>query len=294
MPMIGRLLLAFVDLQTGWARPAGKSIQRVAKGIYGPIKPVKDFLNGKWLGHSLHAAGSDIPVGSITLGLLFDVIGLRQAADIALGVGVVTMVAATVAGLADYADTDDRARTVATVHAASMTLALLILALSLVLRLSDPTAADRLLPIALAVVGWLVLLFGAWVGGEVVYALGNMVNRHAWRFGGTPTWLRLDVTDIPEGTPTRAKAGQQSILLVRQGATIHALHDVCAHAGGPLSGGRLVDGCIECPWHGSRFELATGHKKSGPTTFDQPRYEVREAEAGWEVRRMGPSTGADS
>jgi nitrite reductase/ring-hydroxylating ferredoxin subunit len=103
------------------------------------------------------------------------------------------------------------------------------------------------------------------------------------------------VTEVPDGVPTKARAGQQSILLVRQGTTIHALHDLCAHAGGPLSGGRIVDGCIECPWHQSRYELTTGRRKAGPTTFDQPRYEIRPAEdGGWEVRRMDPSTGADT
>jgi nitrite reductase/ring-hydroxylating ferredoxin subunit/uncharacterized membrane protein len=292
--MIGRLLLAFVDLQTVWARPLGKAVQRVARAIYRPLGPVKDFLNGKWLGHSLHAAASDVPVGSLTLAVLFDILDIRQAADIALAVAVASMVFGAIAGLADFSDTDDRARTVATVHASTMILALLVLAASLVLRLADP-AADRTLPIVLSIGGILLVLFGAWVGGEVVYALGNMVNRHAWRFGGTARWQRLDITDIPDGVPTRAKAGQQSILLVRQGNTIHALHDVCAHAGGPLAEGRLVDGCIECPWHQSRFELSSGHRKSGPTTFDQPRYEVRSAEGGgWEVRRMAASTGADT
>ncbi|HVM30806.1 MAG TPA: Rieske (2Fe-2S) protein [Candidatus Limnocylindrales bacterium] len=292
--MIGRLLLAFVDLQTVWARPLGKRVQGAVRAIYRPLGPVKDFLNGKWLGHSLHAAVTDVPVGAITLAILFDIIDPRQAADVALAVGVAGMVFAAIAGLADYADTDDRARTVATVHSSAMTLALVLLASSLLLRVLDP-AADRTVPFLLGLGGWLILLFGAWVGGEVVYALGNMVNRHAWRFGGTPRWQRLDIAEIPEGVPTRARAGQQGILLFRQGATIHALHDTCAHAGGPLSEGRIVDGCIECPWHGSRYELTTGHKKSGPTTFDQPRYEIRPTDdGGWEVRRMAASTGADT
>ena len=78
----------------------------------------------------------------------------------------------------------------------------------------------------------------------------------------------------------RGKVGIQNLVVVRQGDTIHALHDQCAHAGGPLSGGRIVDGCIECPWHGSRFELATGRRRRGPTVYDQPAYEVRAAEAG--------------
>jgi nitrite reductase/ring-hydroxylating ferredoxin subunit len=65
------------------------------------------------------------------------------------------------------------------------------------------------------------------------------------------------------------------------------MHNVCAHAGGPLAEGTLVDGCIECPWHGSRFRLTDGRARRGPTVYDQPSYEVRAAEAGgYEVRRI--------
>lgn len=56
---------------------------------------------------------------------------------------------------------------------------------------------------------------------------------------------------------------------------------------GPLSEGTIVDGCVECPWHGSRFELTTGNRRRGPTVYDQPRYEVRVAEGGgYEARRV--------
>ena len=289
--MIGRWLAALLDAQARWAEPLGNVNRRVLLAVFGPIRPIKDLLHGKWLGHALHGATTDLPIGVLLLGLVFDVLGLRQAADISLGLGVLGMALSAVSGLADYSDTDDRALWVATVHAALMVTALVVLLVSLGLRVADP-AADRTLAIGLAAVGFAIVSLGAWVGGEVVYALGNMVNRHAWRFFGQPKWARLDVTDIPENQPTAAKAGATTLVVVRQGATVHALHSVCAHAGGPLAEGKIVDGCIECPWHGSRFELASGRRKRGPTTFDQPRYEVRGAEGGgWEVRRAGGSTG---
>jgi nitrite reductase/ring-hydroxylating ferredoxin subunit len=112
-----------------------------------------------------------------------------------------------------------------------------------------------------------------------------MVDRHAWRSSGTK-WQHLDVTDIPEGSLVKASAGAQSLVLIRTGSTILALHEQCAHAGGPLSEGTLVGGSVECPWHGSRFELASGRRRRGPTVYDQPTYEVRPAEAGgYEARR---------
>jgi nitrite reductase/ring-hydroxylating ferredoxin subunit len=74
---------------------------------------------------------------------------------------------------------------------------------------------------------------------------------------------------------------------VRDGERILALHDVCSHAGCSLSTGKLVDGQIECPCHGSRYRLADGHVTRGPSVYDQPAYEIRKAESGWEARRAG-------
>jgi nitrite reductase/ring-hydroxylating ferredoxin subunit len=90
---------------------------------------------------------------------------------------------------------------------------------------------------------------------------------------------------MPEATPVKAKLGINTLVLIRAGTTIHALHEQCAHAGGPLSQGAVVDGCIECPWHGSRFRVTDGRQKRGPTVYDQPAYEVRRGDAGWEARR---------
>lgn len=283
--MLGRLLTRIVDAQAGWARPFGDFNHRWLTALFGPIRPIKDFLNGTWLGHPVHAALTDLPIGALTVGIVLDVIGQPVAADVALLVGVLSIVAAAVVGLADYTDVDGTARTRATVHATLMTIALVLFLVSLVIRAGGP--ADRTVPIALVVVGYLIMTLSAAVGGDVVYLIGTHVNRHAWR-GAGPKWIALDLgglPDIPEGGPTKVRAGINNLILVRSGETIQALHETCAHAGGPLAQGTLVDGCIQCPWHGSRFRLADGHVARGPSMYDQPAYEVRRGEAGWEVRR---------
>jgi nitrite reductase/ring-hydroxylating ferredoxin subunit len=85
----------------------------------------------------------------------------------------------------------------------------------------------------------------------------------------------------------KAKLGINQLVLVRQGEKILALHDTCAHAGGPLNEGKVVGDTIECPWHASRYELANGHVVRGPSVYDQPAYEVRAREGGgWEARRQ--------
>ncbi|HEV7603898.1 MAG TPA: Rieske (2Fe-2S) protein [Candidatus Limnocylindrales bacterium] len=286
---MARLIARLVAAQDGWAQPFGDFNKRWLGALFRPIRPVKDILNGAWLGHPLHAAATDIPIGTLLLTVVLDLMGQKGAADIALVATILFMIGAAVTGAADYADTDGTALVRATLHSTLMVVALLGLLVSLVLRLTSPT--DRTIPTVLSLVGFLIVIAGAYVGGDVVYVFGNMVSRHAFRGAGTK-WVRLetgDVTDLatlPEATPTKARAGVNELVLVRIADTIHALHATCSHAGGPLAQGTFIDGCIECPWHGSRFRLADGQVRRGPALYDQPAYEIRAAEGGgYEVRR---------
>ena len=290
---MARLLARLVALNDVWARPFGDFNHRWVAALFGPIRPIKDLLNGRWLGHPLHAASTDLPIGLLLGTVILDLVGQPAAADIALVATIVTMLLSALSGLADYADTDGTARTRATLHSALMVVALALLVISAIARSGGPV--DRTLPIALSIVGFLLVTAGAFVGGDVVYVLGNMVSRHAFRGAGTK-WIRLDtgaVTDLdalPEATPTKMRAGINDLVVVRLGDTIHALHAVCAHAGGPLDQGTIVDGCVECPWHASRFRLSDGFVRQGPSVYDQPSYELRAAESGgYEVRRRAVS-----
>jgi nitrite reductase/ring-hydroxylating ferredoxin subunit/uncharacterized membrane protein len=282
---MAHLLARLIGLNDRWAKPFGEFNHRWVSALFRPIRPVKDLLNGTWLGHPLHAVVTDVPIGALTLALVLDLVGQSVGADIAILVGVLTMVASAVVDLADYADTDGTARTRATLHASLMVVALLVYLVSLAIRAGGPH--DRTVAVLLSWVGFAILAAGGLVGGEVVFAFGNMVNRHAWRGGGVK-WIALELDgdgEIPEGRPTKAKLGINPLVLIRQGETILALHDQCAHAGGPLSGGTIVDGAIECPWHGSRFRLTDGRLRRGPAVYDQPSYEIRRGEHGWEGRR---------
>ena len=286
---MARLLSRLVALNDAWARPFGDFNHRWVAALFRPIRPVKDLLNGRWLGHPLHAASTDLPIGLLLATVILDIVGQPAAADIALIATIVTMLLSALSGVADYADTDGTARTRATLHATLMVVALLLLAISAIGRSGAP--ADRTVPIALSIIGFLLVSAGAFVGGDVVYVLGNMVSRHAFRGAGTK-WMRLDTGDItnldalPDATPTKMRAGINDLVVVRLGDTVHALHAVCAHAGGPLDQGTVVDGCVECPWHASRFRLSDGLVRQGPSVYDQPGYELRGAEGGgYEVRR---------
>jgi nitrite reductase/ring-hydroxylating ferredoxin subunit/uncharacterized membrane protein len=282
--MFGRWLTRLIDSQEVWAEPFGDWLHGVVQWIFRPIPWIRDLLNGTWLGHPFHAASTDLPIGILGLAVLFDVLGMAEAGAIAVAASVVLMLLSALSGLADYSDTDGLARQRATVHATIMFLALVAAAVSLWLRVGHSSV--ELVPAVLSAGGFGLLLLGAFVGGDVVYALGNMVDRHAFR-ARSSRWTALDVEAIPEGKPTKARAGAQTLVIVREGERVFALHDVCSHAGCSLSTGKLVDGQIECPCHGSRYRLADGHVTRGPSVYDQPAYEIRKADAGWEGRRAG-------
>jgi nitrite reductase/ring-hydroxylating ferredoxin subunit/uncharacterized membrane protein len=286
---VARLLARMVALNDAWARPLGEFNSRWVSALFRPIRPIRDLLNGRWLGHPLHAASTDLPIGLLLGAVILDLLGQTGAADIVLVATIITMVLSAASGLADYADTHGTALTRATLHSTIMVVALVLLIISAALRSGGP--ADRTVPIALSIIGFLLVTAGAFVGGDVVFLLGNMVSRHAFRGAGTK-WIPLDtgaVTDLaalPDATPTKMRSGINDLVVVRLGDTVHALHAVCAHAGGPLDQGTIVDGCVECPWHGSRFRLSDGLARQGPTVYDQPSYEIRGAEGGgYEVRR---------
>jgi nitrite reductase/ring-hydroxylating ferredoxin subunit/uncharacterized membrane protein len=292
--VLARFLIRTMDAQAVWTKPLGDLAHRFLHWLFHLMPPVRDLLNGRWLGHPLHAVLTDAPIGILFLVIVFDVVAQPVAAVWALAVGILTMLAAALAGFADYADTDGRARERATLHSTLMILALVLYLISLVLRFGPGAALDGAPPTAawLSVAAFLILAAGAYVGGDVAYYLGNMVNRHAFRGAGTK-WIALEPAEtdgdgrIPEGRPIKAKLGINQLVLVRQGDRILALHDTCAHAGGPLNEGKLVDGGIECPWHFSRYRLAGGHVVGGPSVYDQPAYEVRAREGGgWEARRQ--------
>jgi nitrite reductase/ring-hydroxylating ferredoxin subunit/uncharacterized membrane protein len=291
--VLARFLIRTMDAQAVWTKPLGDLTHRFLHWLFHKMPAVRDLLNGRWLGHPLHAVLTDAPIGILFLVIVFDVIGQPVAAVWSLAIGILAMLAAALAGSADYADTDGRARERATLHSTLMVLALVLYLISLLLRLGPGAPLDPVPATAgwLSVASFLILSAGAYVGGDVVYMLGNMVNRHAFRGAGAK-WIALEPAEveggmIPEGRPIKARLGINQLVLVRQGDKILALHDTCAHAGGPLNEGELVDGEIECPWHYSRYRLENGHVVGGPSVYDQPAYEVRAKEGGgWEARRQ--------
>ena len=86
----------------------------------------------------------------------------------------------------------------------------------------------------------------------------------------TGTWERVaNVADVPESHPLAITlADGRRVCLVRAHDEVFAVEDRCPHRDFPLSGGDVLDGCLECPFHGARFDVRTGHCVSGPSEGD--------------------------
>jgi nitrite reductase/ring-hydroxylating ferredoxin subunit len=251
--MLARRFVSLMDMNRGWARPLGDFYIRILRPVLRPLWPLKDFLNDKWLG-SLHSAITDFAIGALLSVTVLDVLGFAAVAEALLILGLLAMAAAALAGIADSTDTDGLARMRATVHNTVMIVTLIVCVISLVVRLGAPV--DRTPAILTGLVAAVLLTVGAYVGGEVVYPLGNMIDRHAWRRGATD-WVSLDLSVGGEASPTRAMAAEHPLPVVRYGETVYAMDEICAHAGAPLSEGKIVEGQIQCRWLGSRYELST-------------------------------------
>ena len=82
--------------------------------------------------------------------------------------------------------------------------------------------------------------------------------------------------ELADGEARRFDLGERVLAVVRLGDDVHAIGDRCSHADVSLSGGDVdPDDCtLECPKHGSAFDLRTGEPRSLPAVRPVPVYEV--------------------
>lgn len=59
--------------------------------------------------------------------------------------------------------------------------------------------------------------------------------------------------DIQDGRAKIFCINEERIAVYRMENRFYAIHNVCKHQGGPLGEGRILDGCITCPWHGYQY-----------------------------------------
>jgi len=105
-----------------------------------------------------------------------------------------------------------------------------------------------------------VLLFGlAWVSGLHLYAGWLEGRRDQARTASLDGYVEVSAIDDIEND--RAKivfANGERIAVFKYDGKISAVSNVCKHQNGPLGEGKIVDGCITCPWHGFQYKPEDG------------------------------------
>ncbi|MBK6873029.1 MAG: Rieske 2Fe-2S domain-containing protein [Kineosporiaceae bacterium] len=272
--------------------------------------PIRDALHGIWLGHPLHPALAQTPIGFWTSAALLDVLGgltppgpardqLEKTAGTLIAAGLISAPLAAASGLTDWSQLDRPRQRIGVVHAALNSAGVALVAASVIERRRGRSGRARWLSVAGAGVTGLA----AGVGGHLSYRHAAGVN-HApdvpadipalperlvegagdppdGSLDGRPDWTAVTGLDeLSDSRPALGMLGDVSVVVVLRGDQVHVLAHTCSHLGGPLSQGEVVDDCIVCPWHGSAFRLTDGSVRHGPATAPQPTFQARLSDDG--------------
>jgi nitrite reductase (NADH) small subunit len=96
-----------------------------------------------------------------------------------------------------------------------------------------------------------------------------------------PKYTRLcNADEIAPGAGKTVHLDGRSFAIFNQGGKYFVIDDVCPHRGGSLGEGPVdAAGTVACPWHGWRFNIATGQSPVNPTAR-VPCFNAR-VESGW-------------
>ena len=81
--------------------------------------------------------------------------------------------------------------------------------------------------------------------------------------------------DIPPSKMKEVDFNGAKVCIANVEGKYYAIGNVCTHMGGPLAEGKLEGYEVECPWHGSKFDIRSGKVIQSPAIIPEPSYEVK-------------------
>jgi nitrite reductase/ring-hydroxylating ferredoxin subunit len=141
-------------------------------------------------------------------------------------------------------------------------------------------APDRT-SIFVSLVGVLLLGGSGWLGATLIYRNQIGVDR---RYANANTFKERTIESFERPACNQSELGEGHIMLVHVGSEriavgrcsegVFAISDRCTHKGGPLSDGAVIGCAVQCPWHGSQFDVHTGRVIAGPANHQVKTYDV--------------------
>ncbi|MDP9204974.1 MAG: Rieske 2Fe-2S domain-containing protein [Gemmatimonadota bacterium] len=244
-------------------------------------------------GHPSHPALIPFPLAFMTGAFVFDLAGsLLNAralwvtgAHLALA-GVLTGVLAAIPGLIDFVYTvppNSSGKKRAIRHMLSMVSAMALFAFARWLRGDAANPPDTII-LGMEGLGAIALMFGGWLGGTLVSRNQVSVDH---RYANAGKWqeervdspkgedpITVGTGDLEVNQMRLLRVGDKRIVVGRTADGYVAFDDHCTHRGGSLAGGVMICGTVQCPWHGSQFDVATGNVKAGPAKKSISTYRV--------------------
>ena len=244
-------------------------------------------------GHPLHPILVTFPIAFFIGTLLFDIMALvNDRYDFAFVAscmqiaGITTALLAAVPGIIDYVFTvppKSSGKKRAARHGMLNVLNLVLFFAAWLLKRNPYIPAFGILLLEMA--GIVLLGFAGWMGGTLVYR--NQIGVFT-RYAGGGKWKEERFTGdhkpIEVANSDELKTDQMKLVHV-QGKRIVigktetgyvAFDDACTHKGGSLAGGAMICGTVQCPWHGSQFDVSTGQLKAGPAKQGIVTYRLTE------------------
>ena len=228
--------------------------------------------------HPIHPVLVAFPIGLWITGWIMDVVGvignqpmLTSAAWYCILAGCIGAALAAAAGTIDlFSVVPPRSsgRSRGYKHAMLNVAALVLFIAVLALQGSEMPSAFTLF---VGAVGVAVVGVSGWLGGTLVYRNQIAVdhryaNAGKWRERQLDSWNDpvCKEHELAYGQMMLVQVGGQRIAIGRCNDGLVAFSDHCTHRGGPLSDGVLAGCTVQCPWHGSQFNVHTGRVVNGP------------------------------
>jgi nitrite reductase/ring-hydroxylating ferredoxin subunit/uncharacterized membrane protein len=139
---------------------------------------------------------------------------------------------------------------------------------------------------ALDAAGVTLMMIAGWMGGTLVHR--NQIGVDI-RYAAAGKWKEEYISPV-DGVVQVANADElktnqmklvhvkgQRIVVAKTEDGYIAFDDHCTHRGGSLAGGAMICGTVQCPWHGSQFDVRTGAVKAGPAKESIRTYPVEES-----------------
>jgi nitrite reductase/ring-hydroxylating ferredoxin subunit/uncharacterized membrane protein len=261
----------------------------------------KKIIEGRPLGHPVHPLISHLPLGLWLFALGLDIASLAmndnanwavRGAYFSLLIGTAVAIVTVLTGFNDWFSIrdDHPAQKTAILHMLLMLPATLLFLVATVLHYRAIDALQvPVMALVFTAVAYALALVGGYVGGLLVYDDGIAVGRHR-RDADLPAHTLAEPaasveTDgfapivpesaLAEGATLRAQVQDTVVTLARADGKVYAVQEFCTHRCGPLSEGTIHGGEIQCPWHNSCFDLASGNPTHGPAKVPLKTFDTR-------------------